>query len=157
MNLINKLKIIRENENKEMLVKRYLLECCDKLTRFRSDKCFAKNLKIAKNFLQGTATKKQIHQAEWKIEAHAFRAEFYSEKSAPPYFIADEHIKADLIKIRISKGLSNSDSKKYLIEMAYFIDHVFCHIEHSSNWQFSESDQQFLCPRTFKRYFGSKE
>ena len=154
MNSIDRLKIISKNKNKEILVKKYLLKCCEKLLRFRSGECLSKNLLVAKKFLMGVATKRQIHQAEWEIEASAFEVEYYSEKGIRVYFRAEKKVRADLIQVRISTGLDNSESRKYLIEMAYFIDHVFCHIQFSSNWLFEESCEKFLCPRLYKRYFG---
>lgn len=154
MNLTNRLKLISQNKKKEDLVKRYLLDCCEKLIRFRSGDCLSKNLKVARNFLSGVATKKEIHQSEWEIEGNAFGTEYYSEKGVRVYFRANANVRADLVKVRISKGLSNRDSRKYLIEMAYFIDYVFCHIHFSSNWLFEESCEKFMCPRLFERYFG---
>lgn len=60
------------------MVKRYLLACCDKLSRFRADEAFAKNMEIARRFLKGFATKKQMYRAQWEIEGQAFGAEHYS-------------------------------------------------------------------------------
>lgn len=154
MNLTNKLRLISRNKSKEALVKRYLLDCCEKLIRFRSGDCLPKNLKVARNFLRGVATKKQIHQSKWEIEGDAFGTEYYSAKGIRVYFRANKDVKADLIRVRISTGLDNRGSRKYLIEMAYFIDYVFCHIQFSSNWLFEESCEKFMCPRLFKRYFG---
>lgn len=154
MNLTNKLRLINQNKSKEILVKRYLLDCCVKLIRFRSGECLPKNLKVARNFLRGVATKKQIHQSEWEIEGNAFGTEYYSEQGVRVYFRVNKDFKADLVQVRISKGLNNRDSRKYLIEMAYFIDYVFCHIQFSSDWLFEESCDQFMCPRLFERYFG---
>ncbi|MBQ4864790.1 hypothetical protein J8L98_24195 [Pseudoalteromonas sp. MMG013] len=154
MNLAKKLKKISEKPSSEILVKRYLLDCCEKLRRFRSSDCLAKNLLVARKFLRGVATQKQIHQAEWEIEAEAFGAEYFSEKGARVYFRVDKNISADLIKVRISKGLSNRGSRQHLVEMAYFIDRVFCHVEYSSNWLFTEECEQFMCPKLFVKYFG---
>ncbi len=155
MNLNSKLKSISQNKSKEFLVKHYLLDCCERLLRFRSGECLPKNIKIARNFLRGVATKKQIHQSEWEIEGNAFGTEYYFEQGSRVYFRVNKEVKADLVQVRLSKALNKRDSSKLLIEMAYFIDHVFCHIKLSSNWLFAESCEQFLCPRLFKRYFGT--
>lgn len=156
MNVLERLEIIKKDKNKECLVKRYLLENCLKLSRFRTGESFARNMKIANSFLKGVATKKQMHQAEWEIEGDAFGTDYYSEKGAKVYFRVNEDVRKDLIQIRISTGLKNKESKEYLKEMAYFIDQVFCHIQYSSNWLFDDSANKFLCPRLFKRYFGDK-
>lgn len=157
MNITSKLKKISENPNKEKLVKRYLLDCCEKLVRFRSSGCVSKNLSVARKFLDGYATQKQVHQAEWEIEAEAFGLQYYSQKDAHFYFKADRYIRLDLVKVRISKGLTNPESRKYLEEMAYFIDRVFCHVEYTSNWLFRDSCEQFMCPKLYSRYFGTEE
>lgn len=153
MNKIKKLKKISENPSKEVLVKKYLLRCCVKLIRFRSDGTLAHNLQIAQRFLKGFATDKQMNRAEWNMEGQAFGAEHYSRKGIRFYFRADKEVRRALIKVRISKGLNNNDSRKYLTDMAYFIDSVFCHIAHANNWFFEDKDERFLCPRLFQRYF----
>lgn len=105
MNLLKQLEVIKKDKNKEHLVKRYLLESCSKLSRFRSGASFSKNMEIAQKFLNGIATKKQMHQAEWEIEGDAFGTEYYSEAGIRVYFIVNEDVRKDLIKVRISKGL----------------------------------------------------
>jgi len=153
MNLLKQLEVIKKDKNKEYLIKRYLLESCSNLSRFRSGESFNKNMKVAKSFLKGVATKKQMHQAEWEIEGNAFGTEYYSEVGIRVYFRVNENVRKDLIQVRISKGLNNKESREYLKEMAYFIDHVFCYIQYPSDWLFDESSEKFLCPRLFKRYF----
>jgi hypothetical protein len=155
MNIATKLKRVSDNPNKEKLVKYYLIDCCEKLIRFRSNSRLPKNILIARKFLKGFATQKQIHQAEWEQEGEAFGVEYYSEKGIWFYFRAKKEVSADLVKVRISKGLTNQESRKYLENMAYFIDHVFCHIEYTSNWLFTEQCEQFLCPRLYSKYFGT--
>ncbi len=155
MSLETKLRKISEKPNCEILVKRYLLDCCEKLARFRSSDSLLRNLLVARKYLRGVATQKQLHQAEWEIEAQAFGAEYFSEKGARVFFRVDKYISADLVKVRISKGLSNRESRQHLIEMAYFIDRVFCHVEYSGNWLFTEDCEQFMCPKLFVRYFGA--
>lgn len=154
MNINKELQKISENPSKEKLVKRYLLDCCEKLIRFRSSGCLSKNLLTARKYLKGYANQKQIHQAEWELECEAFGVEYYSEKGVRVYFRVNEHISSDLVKVRISKGLTNKESRKHLEEMAYFIDRVFCHIEYTSNWLFSDECAQFMCPRLFSKYFS---
>ena len=157
MNVLKQLEVIKKDKNKEYLIKRYLLESCAKLSRFRSGESFSRNMKVAKSFINGVATKKQMHKAEWEIEGDAFGTDYYSEEGVRVYFRVNENVRKDLIQVRISKGLKNKESKVYLKEMAYFIDQVFCHIHHSSNWLFDDAANQFLCPRLFKRYFGDRE
>ena len=154
MCIVRKLNTIRLNSNKETLVKRYLLACCYKLVRFRSGECLPNNLEIAKRFLRGVATEKQMHKAEWEIEGQAFGAEHYSGDRIRFYFRADKNIKHDLLQLRISSGLRNVEARKRLIDMAYFIDSVFCHIQFSSNWFIKDECEVFLCPRLFRRFFG---
>lgn len=154
MNVLKQLEIIKKDKNKAKLVKRYLLDSCTKLTRFRSGDSFDRNIKVAKSFLKGVATKKQMHQAEWEIEGNAFGTEYYSEAGVRVYFRVNENVRKDLIQVRISTGLNNKESRVYLKEMAYFIDYVFCYIQYPDNWLFEESHEKFLCPRLFKRYFG---
>lgn len=128
MNLLKQLEVIKQDKNKKQLVKRYLLESCTKLSRFRSGEIFDRNIQVAKSFLKGVATKKQMHQAEWEIEGNAFGTDYYSEAGIRVYFRVNENVRKDLIQVRISTGLKNKESKEYLKEMAYFIDQVFCHI-----------------------------
>ncbi len=154
MNLAEELKKKSDKPSKKIIVKRYLLDCCEKLLRFRSSKCLPKNLLVARKFIRGRATEKQIHQAEWEVEAEAFAAEYFSEKGVQVYFRVDANVRADLVKVRVSKGLTNKESRKYLIEMAYFIDRVFCHIEYTPNWLFTEECEKFMCPKLYKRCFG---
>lgn len=157
MNVLKQLEVIKKDKNKEFLIKRYLLENCTKLTRFRSGESFGRNMKVAKSFLKGVTTKKQMHRAEWEIEGDAFGTDYYSEAGARVYFRVNENVRKDLIQVRISKGLKNKESKVYLKEMAYFIDQVFCYVQWSGDWLFSDSANQFLCPRLFKRYFGDRD
>jgi hypothetical protein len=154
MNLLKQLEVIKKDKNKEHLIKRYLLESCSNLSRFRSGESFNKNMKVAKSFLKGVATKKQMHQAEWEIEGDAFGTEYYSEAGVRVYFRVNENVRKDLIQVRISKGLNNKESRGYLKEMAYFIDQVFCYVQWSGDWLFDDGAEKFLCPRLFKRYFG---
>jgi hypothetical protein len=153
MNLLNELKSKSLIEGKELLVKRYLLACCEKLKRFRSGDRLTDNLEIAKKFLTGVANKKQMHRAAWEIEGYAFGTEYYSYRPIRFYFRANKNVRSDLKKVQISKGLRNNEAREYLVEMAYFIDVVFCHVEYSSNWLFKEKDEKFLCPKLYKRYF----
>jgi len=157
MNLLKRLEVIKKDKNKEHLIKRYLLESCSNLSRFRSGESFNKNMKVAKSFLKGVATKKQMHQAEWEIEGNAFGTEYYSEAGISVYFRVNENVRKDLIQVRISSGLKNKESKVYLKEMAYFIDQVFCYVQWSGDWLFDDAANKFLCPRLFKRYFGDIE
>lgn len=154
MSILKQLDVIRHDKHKERVVKRYLLESCSKLSRFRSDASFKKNMKIATLFLKGVATKKQMHQAEWEIEGAAFGTEHYSEAGVRVYSRARPNLHKDLIQVRISTGLTNTEARAHLIQMAYFIDHVFCHIHLKENWLFDDEAEKFLCPRLFKRYFG---
>lgn len=157
MNILIKLKKKSENPNSEKLVKYYLLDCCEKLIRFRSSSCLSNNIPLARKFIKGFATQKKIHQAEWEQEGEAFGVEYYSsiEKDTPFYFRAKKEISSDLVKVRISKGLNNKESRKHLSDMAYFIDGVFCHIAFTSNWLFSEQSEQFLCPMLYTKYFDA--
>ena len=154
MNVLKELEVIKKDKNKEYFIKRYLLESCVKLSRFRSGESFSRNMKVARSFLKGVATKKQMHQAEWEIEGNAFSTEYYSEAGTSVYFRVNEDVRKDLIHVRISTGLKNKESKDYLKEMAYFINHAFCFIQYPGNWLFDEGAEKFLCPRLFKRYFG---
>jgi hypothetical protein len=154
MSIVSKLNTIRLNRSKETLVKRYLLACCYKLLRFRGGSCLPKNLEIAKKFLRRRATQKQMHQAVWEVEGQAFGADHYSEDRVRFYFRADKNIKHDLLQLRISSGLGNVEARKRLIDMAYFIDSVFCHIQFSSNWFIKDEYEAFLCPILFRRFFG---
>ena len=154
MKLVDELRQISQQPNNETLLKRFLLDCCEKLLRFRSSDCLPKNLAIARLYLKGMATQKHIHQAGWEIEGDAFGAEYFSDKDARFYFRTDKNIRADLVQIRISTGLNNVDSRRYLIDMAYFIDRVFCYVEHSSSWLFREECEQFICPKLYQKYFG---
>ncbi|MGF1767069.1 hypothetical protein L4D06_06750 [Enterovibrio makurazakiensis] len=154
MNIKLELEKVSKNPAKQKIVKHYLLDCCAKLVRFRSSGRLPKNLQIAKKFLSGFANQKEIHQAEWELEGEAFGVEYFSQEGIQFYFRARKDISADLVKVRISKGLSNNASRKYLEDMAYFIDHVFGHIECSSNWLFREECEQFMCPRIYSKYFG---
>jgi hypothetical protein len=155
MNIAIELKKISDNPNREKLVKCYLLDCCEKLIRFRSNSCLPKNILLARKFLKGFATPMQIHQAEWEQEGEAFGVEYYSLKEMRFYFRANKGVSTDLVKVRISKGLTNKESRRYLENMAYFIDRVFCHIEYTSNWLFTEQCEQFMCPRLYSKYFGT--
>ena len=155
MNVLKQLEVIKKDKNKEHLIKRYLLESCTKLARFRTGESFSRNMKVAKRFLKGVATKKQMHQAEWEIEGDAFGTDYYSEEGVTVYFSVNENLRKDLIQVRISAGLKNKESKVYLKEMAYFIDQVFCYVQWSGDWLFDDTAYKFLCPRLFKRYFGS--
>lgn len=130
------------------------MSCCERLIRYRSGECLPKNLKVAKRFLIGLATKKEMHKAEWEIEGQAFGTEYYSEKGIRFYFRADKNVKSDLLKVRISEGLGNAEARRYLINMAYFIDSAFCYIQFTGNWFIKDNYENFLCPRLFERYFG---
>ncbi|WP_325892429.1 hypothetical protein [Grimontia sp. NTOU-MAR1] len=154
MNIKLELEKVSKNPAKQKIVKHYLLDCCAKLVRFRSSGRLPKNLQIAKKFLSGFANQKEIHQAEWELEGEAFGVEYFSQEGKQFYFRARKDISADLVKVRISKGLSNNASRKYLEDMAYFIDRVFSHIECSSNWLFREECEKFMCPKLYKKYFG---
>ncbi len=155
MDLVKKLKKLSEDSNKEKLVKLYLLDCCEKLVRFRTSGCLSTNLIVARRFLKGSATQIQVHRAEWELEGEAFGVELYSKTGARAYFRSDKNIKSDLLRVRISKGLSNQESRKYLEGMAYFIDRVFCHIEYTPNWFFTDDCEEYLCSKLFLRYFGA--
>ncbi|KAF7783530.1 hypothetical protein PRUB_a3320 [Pseudoalteromonas rubra] len=95
-----------------------------------------------------------MHQSGWEIEGNAFGTEYYFERGLRAYFKANKHVKSDLIKVRFSTGLNHKESSKHLIDLAYFIDAVFCHVQYSSCWFFKENSEKFMCPRLFERYFG---
>lgn len=154
MNVLKQLAVIKKDKNKEGLIKRYLLESCIKLSRFRHGESFSRNIKVAKRFLKGVSTKKQMHQAVWEVEGEALGVGYYSEQGVSVYFKVNEDVRKDLIQVRISKGLNNKGAREYLKDMAYFIESVFYHIQHSENWLFDDSANKFLCPRLFNRYFA---
>jgi hypothetical protein len=154
MNINKALQNVAENSDKEKLIKLYLLDCCEKLVRFRSRGCLAKNLLIARRFVNGFANYKTINRASWQMEGDAFGTEFFSEAGVQVYFRVNKSISADLLKVRISKGLTNKESRRYLIEMAYFISRVFSHVEYPPNWLFGDKCEQFMCPRLYSKYFG---
>lgn len=154
MSIIPRLIRLDEQPGKRHLVKRYLLDCCEQLLMFRSGDCLPRNLKVARAFLKGRASAKQMHRAEWEIEGNAFAADHYAQKDSQFFFRADINVKSDLQRVRISTGLNAKLARKHLVDMAYFIDHVFCYVQNSSNWLFEESAEAFMCPRLFRRYFG---
>ncbi len=145
---------IREDQNKERLIKLYLLACCEKLIKFISSGCLLKNIKVARKYINGYANIKQIHLAEWELEGEAFSVDYYLEKRGNIYFRLNKDIKVDLVKVRISMGFSNKVSESYLTQMAYFIDRVFCHVEHTSNWLFTDDCEKFMCPILYSKYFS---
>ena len=133
MNIIQELEILRKKPKNEKLINLYFLDCCKKLIKFRSSGYLSKNLLIAQQFLNGNANQEQIHKAEWEMEAEAFEAEYYSDKNMLEFYRVDENIRNDLVFLKASMTIENKESEIYIIDMAYFINCVFSHIEYTSN------------------------
>ncbi len=154
MNIYEELERISKQEGKEPLVKRYLLDCCEKYIDFRSSGELEKNLEVARKYLKGHATQKQIHRAEWELEGEAFGVSYYLDDESQFFYKCDHEIKSDLVKVRIKFGLSNKESRCFLEKMAYFIDSVFVYVEYSPNGIPRKEFEQFMCSKLFIRYFG---
>lgn len=161
MKIIDKLKVISKNKNKEVLVKRYLLDCCEKSIRFRSSRVLPDNLSVARNYLRRRASSDKLFRALWLIEGEAFSTEDFFKpnifliKSKLRFYSEQKHISNDLLRIRISKGLTHLEAQEYLHELAYFIDQAFTCTWRIPEWFFNEKNEKFMCPRLFLRYFGS--
>ena len=67
------------------------------------------------------------------MEAEAFEAEYYSDKNMLEFYWVDENIRNDLVFLKASMTIENKESEIYIIDMAYFINCVFSHIEYTSN------------------------
>jgi len=154
MSIYKKLERISDEQGKELLVKLYLLDCCEKCVSFRSSGKLKKNLVVARRFLKGYATNKEIHQAEWELEGEAFGAEYYSDSESEFLFRCDNAIKLDLVRVRLRFRLSNRESRSFLTKMAYFIDSVFSYVEYTPNGIPGREYEQFMCSNLFVRNFG---
>lgn len=160
MNLLTQLQNIQTDKNKQHLVKRYLLQCCNKLARFRSPlfnavDSFRNNVNIANRYLKARATKQQMHQAHWETEAYAFAVEHYSATGMRVYFRVDKQVSLNLRQVRIAKGFTHKAARVYLQQMAYFIERVFSYIQDPVNSWFDKCAEAFLCPRLFQRMFSN--
>ncbi|MDF1780155.1 MAG: hypothetical protein P1U67_02550 [Alcanivoracaceae bacterium] len=154
MNLFEELERISGQGGKELLIKRYLLDCIEKYVLFRSSGILEKNLRVARLFLKGYATEQQIHHAEWELEGEAFGAEYYSDIESSFSFRCNNEIRSDLVKVRLKLRLSNKESRSYLTDMAYFIDGVFSYVECTANGIPGRQYERFMCQALFTKYFG---
>lgn len=154
MDIYTKLEKLNLDPSRQKYIKLYLLDCCEGFLKFRSSGKLEKNLDIARKFIEGSATNEEIHRAVWSMEAEAFGAECYSSKERYSVHKVDESIRKDLVKIRLSLRLANLESRKYLVDLAYFIDSVFSYVEHSSNIGLLKNKSKFMCSKLFNKYFG---
>ena len=154
MNIGEKLIKLNENNDKHYLIKLYLLMCCKKHAKYRSSGNLTKGLNVAKKYIKGHATWKQIHDYEWLLEGEAFGIGFYESGEFGIKFSIDQYMLNDLKKIRICERLSHKKAIQYLEDLAYFIDAVFCYCSNESNGLPNIDYSQFYNKELYNRYFN---
>ena len=154
MNIGEKLIKLNENHDKHYLIKLYLLACCEKYAKYRTSGNLSKGLKVAKKYIKGHATWKQIHDCEWLLEGEAFGIEYYESGELHIGVPIDQYMLNDLKKVRVCERLSYKEAIQYLEDLAYFIDAVFCYCSHELNRVPSIKYNKFYNKKLFNRYFN---
>jgi hypothetical protein len=111
------LKFMKEKDElnfslKTVKIHLYLLLCCKKNLRFRSNAATLRGIESAIKRLKKLIGEKDFHQQEWLIEGEAFSADIGMKKDYPnPHSIDPFYIK-DLKRISINRGLYGREAKK---------------------------------------------
>lgn len=155
MDVLNKLEQLNAKQKKQKQIKKYLLACCQKLTKYRSSGNLAKGIGLAKKYNAGYISWKKFHDIEYVLEGEAYCIDFYTNDPYFGRFSVCLNDLADLKRIRAGKALHSKSANKYLIELTYFIDSVFSYCSHPVNSLPDMKYSKFLCPILFRRYFGS--
>jgi hypothetical protein len=153
MNVIQKLSIINNNPNKKLLVKRYLLACCEKFVPYRSRGNLDNGIKLAKKYLQGHKKEREIRQVLWVIEAEAFEIDHYIVGVNRYWPKLRKETQLDLLKTRLRYHLTNQEALYFLRDVSYFVDYTLACVLFSDNDIPKEEDNRFMCPILFNRYF----
>lgn len=154
MNVLNKLEQLNANPNKQKQIKKYLLACCQKLTKYRSSGNLEKGIILAKKYNAGYISWKKFHDIEYVLEGEAFCIDFYTNDPYFGQFCVYQNDLADLKRVRASKARPAKQANKYLIELTYFVDSVFSYCSYPGNSLPDAEHSKFLCPTLFKRYFS---
>lgn len=135
-------------------IKKYLIDCCSKYAKYRSSGNLEGGIQVAKRFISGRATWRELHRPEWILEGEAFGVEFYIDGPGYFRFHPNKFMLSDLKKIRLGERLSQEDAKKYLLSLSYFIVYVFSYCYRAPRDLPGQSYSKFLCPVLFKERFG---
>ncbi len=154
MNIYEQLEELSRVDKNVPQVKRYLLACCGKYIKYRSSGNLETGIGVAKRFIAGYASQKQLRDCEWVLEGEAFGVSFYIEPMVEGQFSIDTEMLNDLRKVRISERLTHKEAVEYLELLAYFIDDVICYCLWTSDEFIQSKFRQFLSPQLFKIYFG---
>ncbi len=129
------------NENRR--VKRYLLQCCEMYTKYQPDEVTSDCIKSAKYFIESRTSHKlgrlPLNSAKtslrkfgslvWRSEGIAFGVEHKAYKTFSQYpFLYDKNYSKGKKLAQISRGLDPRNTKRFLVDVAYFINSVmdFC-------------------------------
>ena len=154
------------NENK--VVKRYLLQCCEMYTQYQPDEVTLKCIKSAKYFIESRTSQKmgrlplntsktslrEFGSFVWHSEGIAFGVEHNACKIFGEYsFRYDKNYSKGKKLAQISRGLNPRDSKKFLVDVAYFINSVMDFCMWTENSIPSKNYGYLLSAKLLRRYF----
>jgi len=154
MDILKKLSEYNSKPQRQKQIKKYLIACCQKYTKYRSSGNLVKGIKSAKQYINGDISWEKFHDIEYVLEGEAFAIDFYTTDRYLGKYDIDKNMLLDLKKVRIGEQLNQTHAKNYLIDLAYFIDGAFNFCYFPDDNLPDNKYKKFLCPVLFKRYFS---
>jgi hypothetical protein len=154
------------NENR--ILKKYLLQCCKMYKKYQPDEVTLDCIKSAKYFIENRATQKMgrlpLNSAKtslrefgtlvWRSEGIAFGVEDIAYKVFGEHsFRYDENYSKGKKLAQICRGLNPRDTKKFLVNVAYFINSVMDFCMWTENSIPSKNYGYLLSAKLLRRYF----
>jgi hypothetical protein len=119
-----------EKEDLDRLLQRYLLACCRRIWRFLPEEASRSGIEVAERFVDGQATREELHRADWWAEGAAFGVERRSDSESVARWcdevsrIPPEELGAMIHSPRPEDDLAPHGLLKHA---AYFADDAICY------------------------------
>ena len=137
----------------------FLLKCARNIEVLLPQKDSIRGIEFGEKYLAGEVDEKVLSDENWAVEGAAFCIDYNIEPNMIKSWIkqVDSILKDDIEELLSGEGFTGGDTRRLLLDAAYFADHAMIFPTCSHKNQVRENYKKFMNPDILRRVVANPE